>query len=121
MKLVVIESPYAGDVKRNLLYLDYCIRDCLTKGESPYASHRMLTSALDDNIPEHRNQGIEAGLAWRLRADMRTFYIDLLWSGGMKAARDLYDAEGIQYVIRRLPASELAVFHSNIAAQKMGI
>lgn len=110
MKLVVIESPYAGDVERNMLYLDFCIRDCLARGESPYASHRMLTSALDDNIPKDRELGIDAGLAWRRRADDRLFYLDLDWSGGMLAARKLYQSEGLRFEWRKLPKAELKKF-----------
>lgn len=65
MKLVIIESPYKGDVERNKLYLRACIRDCINRGESPYASHRMLTDALDDTDPVERAIGIKAGLSWR--------------------------------------------------------
>jgi len=102
MKLVVIESPFAGDNEANLVYLDRCIRDCLNRGESPYASHKMLTTALNDLIPEQRALGIQAGLAWRRRADSRIFYVDLGWSGGMLAACNLYIAEGLSYQIRNL-------------------
>ena len=102
MKLVIIESPYAGDVKRNLRYLDTCIRHCIARGESPYASHKMLTTALDDDDPAQRAIGIQTGLAWRRRADKRIFYIDLGWSGGMKAAKDLYNAEGLGFECRRI-------------------
>lgn len=61
---VIIESPYAGDVERNKKYLQRCIRFCLRNGESPYASHQMLTEALDDNDPIQRHAGIAAGFAW---------------------------------------------------------
>jgi hypothetical protein len=102
VKLVIIESPYAGNVERNLRYLDACIRDCLSRGESPYASHRMLTTALDDNDPEQRAAGIAAGLEWRKRADLRVFYVDYGHSNGMLAAQDLYDREGLPYETRWL-------------------
>ena len=102
MKLVIIESPYAGDVPKHLAYLDRCIRDCLARGESPYASHKMLTTALDDNIPEQRALGIEAGMAWRRLAGGRVFYLDLGWSRGMVVAFDLYRHEGLPYELRFL-------------------
>jgi hypothetical protein len=102
MKLVVIESPYAGDVARNLAYLDACIRDCIARGESPYASHKMLTTALDDTKPDERAAGIAAGLCWRRVADLRVFYTDLLWSAGMRAAFDLYEREGLLWETRAL-------------------
>ena len=102
MKLVIIESPYAGDVERNLRYLDTCIRHCIARNESPYASHKMLTTALDDRDPAQRAIGIETGLAWRRRADERLFYVDLGWSTGMKAAKDLYKSEGLSYKVRQI-------------------
>ncbi len=101
-RLVVIESPYAGDVAGNLTYLHSCIRECAYRGDSPYASHLMLTSALDDDVPAERKVGIALGMAWRKRADMRIFYIDREWSGGMRAARDVYDSDGLSYEIRIL-------------------
>lgn len=83
-KPVVIESPYAGDVGENLRYLDRCILDCLARGETPYASHKMLTSALDDRDEEQRGLGIAAGLdmASSTRAPV-VFYLDRGVSTGM--------------------------------------
>jgi hypothetical protein len=56
---VVIESPYAGDVERNLRYVRACMRDCLLRGEAPYASHALYTQpdVLCDEIPEERQYG----------------------------------------------------------------
>ena len=102
MKLVVIESPYAGDVAENLAYLDRCVLDCLKRGESPYASHRMLTTALDDGNPTQRAQGIQAGMAFAHRMDARIFYVDRQWSSGMKAALDYYRAHGLSTEVRTL-------------------
>lgn len=106
MKPVTIESPYAGDVEANLAYLDECIRDCLSRDESPYASHKMLTTALDDNITEERDAGISAGLAMSKTLSSRIFYVDRGWSGGMKAARKYYDENGISYEIRKIYGSD---------------
>lgn len=39
MRLVVVESPYAGDVKRNEEYARRAMADCLARGEAPFASH----------------------------------------------------------------------------------
>jgi len=43
MKRVIVESPYTGDIEKekNIKYVKACIRDCLLKGESPYASHAL--------------------------------------------------------------------------------
>lgn len=84
---VIIESPYSGDVARNKRYLQAAIRDCLRRGETPYASHQMLTDALDDNIPEQRELGISAGFAMRdllvSQGATVAFYIDHGMSSGM--------------------------------------
>lgn len=45
MRRVVIESPYAGGMAtraRNVLYARACVIDCLSRGDSPYASHLFL-------------------------------------------------------------------------------
>jgi len=116
MRLVIIESPYKGETARNLRYLRSCIRDCINREESPYASHRMLTDALDDNDSFERAIGIAAGLEWRraryvdgagdLHPVLPVFYVDLGWSDGMWYAQARYDEEQIHYEIRTLPADD---------------
>lgn len=90
MKLVIIESPYAGDVEENLKYARSCIKDSLSRGESPIASHLLYTQdgILDDTIPDERTLGIEAGLAWKRVSDAHVFYTDKGWSKGMLYARE---------------------------------
>lgn len=105
-RLVVVESPYAGDVAANVAYLHECIRDCADRGDSPYASHLMLTTALDDDVPDERDLGIVLGLAWRRVADQRIFFIDQGWSRGMTAAACLYQREGYSYEVRHVGAPE---------------
>jgi hypothetical protein len=83
---VVIESPYAGDVERNLRYLRACMHDCLVNHqEAPYASHALYTQpgVLDDTIPEERQLGIEAGFAFRPLMKKTVVYEDLGYSRGM--------------------------------------
>lgn len=124
MRLVIIESPYKGDRERNVRYLRACIRDCLRRGEAPFASHRMYTDALDDDIPEERALGIEAGLAWRdvrqpvwddedtrdyvlkHRQIEHAFYTDLGHTQGMLFARMRYDNEQIPHEERTLPPDD---------------
>ena len=43
-RLVILESPYSGDVEANLEYARSCLHDCLERGEAPIASH-LLTRA----------------------------------------------------------------------------
>jgi hypothetical protein len=97
MRLVIVESPYAGDIEANVAYARAAIRDCLRRGEAPIASHLLYTQegVLRDGVPEERAQGIAAGLAWAERADAAVFYVDRGWSRGMLDARKHYEAEGV--------------------------
>jgi hypothetical protein len=85
MRLVIIESPYAGNVERNLRYLRCCMADCLERGEAPFASHGLYTQdgVLDDLLPEERAKGMAAGFAWRAMAEATVVYRDLSYSKGM--------------------------------------
>ena len=97
MRLAMIESPYRGERKRNLLYLHRLIRHItLELNYAPYASHLMMTTALDDNLAAERAMGIMAGFAWSHRADAAFFGLDYGISSGMRAARDYYDSIGLE-------------------------
>lgn len=86
MRLVILESPYAGDIDRNTEYARACVRDSLLRGESPLASHLLYTQPgiLDDTIPSERQQGIDAGLAWHKAAEASVVYVDYGISRGME-------------------------------------
>jgi hypothetical protein len=86
MRLVLVESPYAGNVDQNLAYARACMADCLRRGEAPFASHLLYTQPgiLDDTIPEERRLGMVAGFLWGSMAEATVVYIDLGVSGGMK-------------------------------------
>jgi len=88
MTLVLLETPFAGDVERNLAFLDDCMRDSLLRGEAPFASHRLYTTALDDLIPEEREIGITAGLVWGELAEKTVVYVNLGISPGMRRGID---------------------------------
>lgn len=92
----MIESPYAGNVERNVAYARAAMRDSLLRGEQPFASHLIYTQpgVLNDNFLHERKLGIESGFAWGERADLIAFYTDLGWSDGMMAARQHYGALG---------------------------
>lgn len=81
---VIIESPFAGDFK-NVRYSRECIRDCLDRGESPFASHLLYTQKgiLDDTIPDERRRGIAAANGWLEVADYVAVYMDLGVTRGM--------------------------------------
>jgi hypothetical protein len=86
MRLVIIESPYAGDIDRNMRYLRAAMRDCFRRGEAPFASHGLYTQpgVLNDDNPEERHLGISAGFMWRSHADATVVYNDFGISRGMQ-------------------------------------
>lgn len=96
MRLVILESPYAGDVEANVAYARACMADCLRRGEAPLASHLLYTQpgVLDDDQPEERALGIAAGLAWGRCADATVVYVDRGISTGMAEGMRRADAEG---------------------------
>jgi hypothetical protein len=104
VRLVIIESPYAGDVARNLEYLRAAMRDCLARGEAPYASHALYTQpgVLDDTVPAERTLGIEAGLAWGSLAEATVVYEDLGVSPGMALGIERAALQGRPVEWRRL-------------------
>jgi hypothetical protein len=108
MRLVIIESPYAGEVEANVEYARAAMRDSLNRGEAPIASHLLYTQPgiLRDEVAKERQWGIDAGLAWRKVADCAVFYVDRGWSGGMIAARETYEREGRKFEIRNLTGPE---------------
>lgn len=85
MKIVIIESPYAGDIETNLEYCRAAMRDCLLRGEAPFASHALYTQdgVLRDDVLHEREHGIQAGFAFRRHADRTVVYDDLGVSKGM--------------------------------------
>lgn len=86
MRRVILESPFAGDVARNIEYARAAVRDSVLRGEAPIASHLLFTQPgiLDDNVAEERALGIAAGLAWGPAAVATVVYADLGISSGMK-------------------------------------
>jgi len=86
VKTVLLESPYAGDVPRNEAYARRAMTYLLGSGYAPFAGHLLYTQVLDDTVPEQRNRGIDAHLAWMDRVDEVWFFLDHGWSRGMRQA-----------------------------------
>lgn len=86
MRLVILESPYAGNIEDNVGYARECVRDSLARGEAPIASHLLYTQPgiLIDADPVERAWGIDAGLAWKQVAHGSVVYTDLGISEGME-------------------------------------
>lgn len=100
MRRVIIESPYAGDIKRNEQYARECMLDSLRRGEAPFLSHLLYTQVLDDTEPNDRSLGIEAGLSWQSQAEAVIVYGDYGLSEGMKIAIDRAQMNNIPVVYR---------------------
>jgi hypothetical protein len=87
---VIIESPFKGSTERlterNVRFLAACLRDCLLRGEAPFASHAIYTlpGVLDDSLPAERKLGINAGFQWRPASERTVVYQDFGISEGMR-------------------------------------
>lgn len=105
MRLVIVESPFAGDVEANIDYARRCVRDSLARGEAPIASHLLYTQPgiLDDDIPAERAWGIDAGLAWRTVAQASVVYTDRGITKGMQYGMAAATDAGIPVELRTLP------------------
>ena len=86
MRTVVIESPYAGDVKAHVTYARRACVYSLEHNEAPFASHLLYAQPgiLNDLLPEERRKGIEAGFQWGKFADATIVYADYGISEGMR-------------------------------------
>ena len=105
MRLVIIESPYAGDIETNTRYAQLCVRHSLSLGEAPIASHLLYTqpNILDDTVQADREWGIDAGLAWRKVADASIVYTDLGITNGMRYGIEAAENAGVVVEYRLLP------------------
>lgn len=105
---VLIESPLASPTIEGLVqnkkYARECMRDSLSRGEAPYASHLLYAQEglLDDDIPEERALGIHAGLVWGKNAKKTVVYTDLGISSGMERGIKRAREEGRQIIYREL-------------------
>lgn len=110
MRLVILESPYAGDVEKNVAYARECLRDSLLRGEAPIASHLLYTQpgVLDDDKPDERDRGIVAGLAWVKCAQATVVYTDLGISYGMRWGMDVARLQNIPIEYRTIRQADAA-------------
>lgn len=81
------------------------MNDSFKRGEAPIASHLLYTQEgiLNDDIPEERQKGIEAGLLWGEHASKTVVYIDLGISDGMKEGIQRAKEAGRPIEQRQLP------------------
>jgi hypothetical protein len=111
-RLVILESPFAGTSDWRIIkalqcwlnkrYARKAMFDSLCRSEAPMVSHLLYTQVLDDNIPYDRGVGIDAGLAWRRKAEATVVYADRGISRGMQYGIDMAKAQGLPVEIRYL-------------------
>jgi hypothetical protein len=82
---VCIESPLKGDLERNTKYARACMLHVLDLDGAPFASHLLYTQVLNDQDPEARRIGMEAGFSIGDQCNQRWFFTDLGMSEGMQA------------------------------------
>jgi hypothetical protein len=100
--LVIIESPYRGDVESNLKYARECMKDSLMRGEAPFASHLLYTQVLDDRDPDERTLGMERAFKWYTHADLMAVYRDKGITFGMCNGMEIAEGHGITIEYRSL-------------------
>lgn len=107
MRLIVVESPCAGDFMKNRAYALWACLDCYKRDEAAFASHLLYTQFLDDTDPVERSFGIDAGLEWATYADAAAFYTDRGMSPGMQKAMAHWQSKEMPIEFRKLPAGML--------------
>lgn len=111
--LVFVESPYSGDIDRNVRYLLLCTYDCWVRDEFPTHSHGCMTQHpakrdffVSDYDPAWdvytREAAIDGAHALRRACSKTIFYTDLGWSSGMKDGLKYCKENQIPYEIRTL-------------------
>lgn len=108
MRIVIIESPFSGhspdQEKRHVEYARAALRDCLLRGEAPFASHLLYTQpgVLNDKVSDDRTLGMQAGFAFREVADATVVYTDLGTSVGMQMGIADSNIKGIPIEFRSI-------------------
>lgn len=108
IRLTIIESPFAGEVARNQLYLKRAILHSLSLNETPFASHGFFPQFLDDTDPVQRKLGISLGYRFYAFSRLVVFYLDYGISPGMQQALDylIENHPGMKTVFRRIGTNE---------------
>lgn len=110
-----VESPLAGNFRRNVRYAQLCMLDSLKRGEAPYASHLLYPQVFDDLDEDQRRVGLTAGHEWLKMAELVAFYIDLGMSRGMAMAESVAFRYGKPTAHRRLVGPRGCLFTTQAA------
>jgi len=87
-----------------MTYLQRALSHSLHRGEAPFASHGLYTlpGVLDDNVPEERKMGMEAGHDWLAAADLVAVYEDYGITRGMEQGIRLAEQLGLRIEVRKI-------------------
>lgn len=142
VNVVSVESPYSTSnghtLRTNIAYATACVKDAALRGESPFASHLLLTRTLmsdgssdfiSDEVAElwgaSRDVCIALTHASRLRCDAIVLYTDIGLSSGMKAAVEAVDTfnkeskyRKIQVIYRTLPKDMMDLVRKGFSLTK---
>lgn len=120
MKLVILESPFAQDPEKMVLYGRKCLHDSVLRDEAPIASHLLFTQpgVLDDTDKVQRSLGINAGHAWLKAAELVAVYADYGISNGMKLGIERAKKAGIKIVERRIGQGDLEPYANLVDAEE---
>jgi hypothetical protein len=100
--IVVVESPFAGDMEGNRKYAVKACADCFRRGETPFASHLLYPQILNELAPGAREQGITAGYEFWEIAHKIVFYVDHGWSSGMIRAKEKVEMQVFPFEERKI-------------------
>lgn len=93
-KMIVVESPLAGDTERNKRFAAWCCRAVWeVERVVAIASHLICPQYLDDRVPEERAAGMALKVCWI--GDTHWLFVDLGQSEGMDGAGEHCYVEGI--------------------------
>lgn len=81
--IVLVESPYKGNIDFHMSYLRLCFRDSIQRGEVPIATHKLYTDVLNDTDPYERRLGMSMLKELIQHTDFSAVYYDLGVSSGM--------------------------------------
>lgn len=80
-KLIYVCSPYKGDVELNTANAQKYCADIIKEGNIPIAPHIYFTQFLNDDNPEERRLGIQAGVVLLEKCEELRVYGSIITEG----------------------------------------
>jgi len=124
--IVIIESPFSGDIDKNIRYAQQAMNHSRENGEIPIVPHLMWTQhhlAPNYFVSDYdakftikncgRDVSLEQIKVLRRLANKVIFYVDNGYSSGMKLALEHCKEENIQYEERTLFIEKNQIINAN--------